>query len=90
MPPAYKSTCTKRFWKLYDELPPEIQAQAKDAYKQFAANPLSSGLNFEQLKSRPELYSVRVTKQYRAVGRVSGGQIVWAWIGTHNEFDKMF
>jgi hypothetical protein len=27
---------------------------------------------------------------HRAVGKRTGDTIEWAWIGTHNEFDKLF
>ncbi len=34
--------------------------------------------------------SVRLSAQYRAVGQRSGHEIVWVWIGSHNDFDKLF
>jgi len=36
------------------------------------------------------LWSVRISAQYRAVGERRGETMSWAWIGTHNEFDKLF
>jgi hypothetical protein len=38
----------------------------------------------------PNVWSVRVSAQYRAVGQRSGDEIVWVWIGSHNDFDKLF
>jgi hypothetical protein len=35
-------------------------------------------------------WSVRIGEQYRAVGERVGDKIIWTWIGTHNEFDKLF
>jgi hypothetical protein len=35
-------------------------------------------------------WSVRVSAQYRAVGQRSGDEITWVWIGSHNDFDKLF
>jgi hypothetical protein len=37
-----------------------------------------------------DLWSVRVTLDIRAVGYREGDIIEWAWIGAHNEFDKVF
>lgn len=37
-----------------------------------------------------QVWSVRVNEQYRALGERQGDTIWWAWIGTHNEFDKLF
>jgi len=31
-----------------------------------------------------------VSDGYRAVGIRTGDTIVWFWIGSHNEFDKLF
>ena len=38
----------------------------------------------------PTYGSVRVSAQYRAVGQRSGDEITWVWIGSHNDFDKLF
>ena len=36
------------------------------------------------------VWSVRISDLYRAVGERHGDTISWAWIGTRNEFDKLF
>ncbi len=38
----------------------------------------------------PDYGSVRVSRDIRVVGKRRGDTIEWAWIGTHNEFDKLF
>jgi hypothetical protein len=35
------------------------------------------------------VWSVRINLQYRALGRRRGELIVWFWIGTHDEYDKL-
>ncbi len=47
-------------------------------------------LHFKKLNRVPNAWSVRIGKQYRAVGERSGDAIEWFWIGTHNEFDNLF
>jgi hypothetical protein len=42
------------------------------------------------LAGHEQIWSVRVTAQYRAVRERRGDKIVWVWIGSHNEFDKLF
>jgi hypothetical protein len=38
----------------------------------------------------PTIYSARVGAHYRAVGtRKTDDLIVWYWIGTHAEYDKL-
>ena len=34
------------------------------------------------------LYSVRITDSYRAVGLLEGDTILWAFIGTHDEYER--
>jgi len=36
------------------------------------------------------IWSVRINEQYRAVAERHGDSVVWVWIGSHNDFDKLF
>ena len=40
------------------------------------------------MKNNP--WSVRITRDYRAVALRSGEEWVWLWIGDHQEFDRRF
>ena len=35
------------------------------------------------------MYSVRVSMDYRALGVVNEGEIIWFWIGTHEDYDRL-
>ena len=35
------------------------------------------------------IYSVRVTLGYRALGLLQKDEIVWFWIGSHAEYDRL-
>jgi hypothetical protein len=78
-----------RFRKLFSALPKHIQQQAREAYKQFKKNPFSPGLNFKQVHAIKPIYSVRINIEYRAVGIKSGNEIIWFWIGSHDDHDKL-
>ncbi len=78
------------FWRAYEKLPPSVKERARLAYQVFAVNPDHPSLRFKKLQGTGELWSVRVSDQYRAVGVRSGDTVQWIWIGTHNEFDKLF
>lgn len=78
------------FWRCYGRLSGETKERAREAYRLFADNPFHSSLHFKKLKARADVWSVRVTDQYRAVGVRRGEIVEWIWIGTHNEFDKLF
>jgi hypothetical protein len=68
--------------------PIEIPHAVCSAY--FSANPAHNSLQFKKLRRHANLWSVRVTLDVRAVGYREGDIIEWLWIGTHNEFDKLF
>ncbi|MGH2515325.1 MAG: hypothetical protein ACRDHP_06690 [Ktedonobacterales bacterium] len=76
---------------MYNRLPERVRQQARTAYRQFATNPTHPGLNFEHIQgTRAPIYSARVSEQYRVSGRKEDGDtIVWFWIGTHNEYEKL-
>jgi plasmid maintenance system killer protein len=78
------------FWRAYAQLDPRIKRAARAAYQLFAENPEHPSLRFKKLQGYANVWSVRINDQYRAVGERTGDTIEWAWIGSHNDFDKMF
>ncbi len=78
-----------KFWKLYLALPVEIRKQAKTAYTQFKSNPYHPSLQFKRVHSSKPIYSARINIDYRAVGIVDGVEIIWFWIGSHREYEKL-
>lgn len=84
------SQTVDRFWRLYYALPDEVRQAARNAYRQFAVDSAHPGLHFHRLQAAPNLWSVRITRDYRAVGMLVGDTITWFWIGSHSEFDRTF
>ena len=84
------SRTSRRFWEYYHGLPIDVQRAARKAYRLFRDNPAHPGLRFERLACDRRLWAVRVTRDYRAVGLREGNTIAWAWIGNHEEFDRLF
>ncbi len=70
-------------------LPAPVQRQAREAYRLFRQNPGHPGLRFEQVWSDPPTYSARVGISYRALGTLDGDTVIWFWIGTHADYDKL-
>jgi hypothetical protein len=62
-----KSTTAARFWKLFQQLPPEVQRQAFKAYELFSENPAHPSLRFEEIDARGHLWSARVSEKYRVI-----------------------
>lgn len=83
------SHTTERFRKLLANLPKEIQKQAKEAYTVFEKDPHHPGLRFKRVHSKRPIYSVRVSRDYRALGIQQDGEMIWFWIGSHSDYDKI-
>jgi len=84
-----KSRTTERFRKAFSQLPNDVQEQAKGAYKLFVQNPYHPGLRFKKIHPVREIYSVRVSLGYRALGVRENDDMIWFWIGTHSDYDKL-
>jgi len=71
------------------DLPAEIKVAADAAYELFRRNPHHPSLQFKKVHTTEPVYSVRVTGSHRAVGVVTGNEIVWFWIGKHDEYETL-
>ena len=67
-------------------MPAEIRELADRCYALLKSNPLHPSLRF---KTVGKYRSVRVGLYYRALGVESDDGVVWFWIGTHAEYDKL-
>jgi hypothetical protein len=83
------SRTTKRFRSGLRALPAEVRRQAGGAYKVFVANLHHPSLQFKQIHATEPIYSVRISRNYRAVGVLHGQEIVWFWIEPHDEYEKL-
>ncbi len=75
-----------RFWRCYEALPDELKRLADknfDLPKQDARHPSL------QLKKVRRFWSVRVGLHHRSLAVEQAGDLVWFWIGTHAEYDKL-
>jgi hypothetical protein len=84
-----KSRTTDRFWKCYALLPADTKKRAKEAYKHFMKDPYHPGLHYKRVHSSRPIFSVRITKDYRAVGILPEHEMIWFWIGAHSEYEQL-
>ena len=84
-----KSITTSQFWKHYDALPEEVQRQADRAYVLWQINPHGHGLYFKRAGKQQPVYSVRISRGYRALGILEGDTILWFWIGAHDQYERL-
>lgn len=47
------------------------------------------GLQFKKLDSHDNIYSGRIGLEYRALAVMKKDRIVWYWIGSHSDYDRL-
>lgn len=69
-----------------DSLPKEVQALAHENIKLLKTNPRHPSLHFKKVG---KYSSFRVGLRYRALGVECPDGILWFWIGSHAEYDRI-
>jgi len=80
------SHTTRSFRKAFRALPPHVRQRARAAYKLWRENPNLPGLRFKRIGNN---VSVRVGRNYRALGILQGDTVRWHWIGKHDVYDRI-
>jgi hypothetical protein len=81
-----KHFASPQFWRYYRQLPPEVRALADKNFKLLKADSKHPSLHFKKID---RLSSVRVGVHYRALGLDKPEGVVWFWIGSHADYDKL-
>jgi hypothetical protein len=84
-----RSRATPRFWEAYNALPDAPKQRARVAYGRFQQDAKHPSLRFKRVHETEPIYSVRVTRDCRALGVLEGGEVVWFWIGSHADYDRL-
>jgi len=74
------------FWKTYERLPVNIRKVADQCYEILKSNPRHPSLHFKKIG---KYSSVRVGLYFRALAVEIPDGLLWLWIGTHDEYQKM-
>ena len=82
---------TAGFWKEYRALPQEIRNRADERFSLLKANQQHHSLQFKKLGERhgQEIWSARVTLNYRALAIKRTDGYLWFWIGDHDTYDLL-
>ena len=83
------SQVTEDFWHYFSRLPETVKAQARKSYRLWKENPSHPGLHFKRIHAQESLYSVRISKGWRALGLVNDDVMTWFWVGTHGDYEKL-
>ena len=80
------SRTTRSFREAFRALPPDVRQRARRAYRLWRENPDIPGLRFKRVGHE---VSVRIGRDYRALGVLEGDTVNWYWIGKHDEYDRL-
>lgn len=85
-----KSAVLPSFWVKYGQLNDKIKQSARKAYRLWASNPFHPSLHFKCINSKENIWSVRITRNCRAIGVLEGDTVTWFWIGNHDNYEQLF
>ena len=81
-----KHLASPAFWSSYHALPKDVRALADKNFALLKADRAHPSLHFKKLG---KVWSARVGAHYRALAVEVDGGLLWVWIGTHAEYDKL-
>jgi hypothetical protein len=84
-----KSELTDDFVACFRRLPQRIKQQARKAYRTWSADQKHPGIDFKRVGLKSPVYSVRIGIGWRALGLKRNSTILWFWIGSHAEYDRL-
>jgi len=67
-----------------------MQAQARKAFGLWNENPFHPSLHFKCINVEENIWAVRISRGYRALGVMDGNTVTWFWVGSHTEYEKYF
>ena len=81
----------KDFWQHYRSLSQEIQTRADRQFSLLKTSPHHPSLQFKKVAEvrGQDLYSARVTLDYRALALKRSDGYLWFWIGDHKTYDSL-
>lgn len=74
------------FWELYHALEPAVRRLADKNFELLRRSPYHPSLHFKRVG---RFWSVRIGISHRAVAVCREDDVVWFWIGPHDEYDKL-
>lgn len=77
---------SRRFWRCYRGLPKHVRQLADRSYDLLKSNPAHPSLHF---KAIGQFRSARIGLHYRALAVEAGDDLVWFWIRSHADYDKL-
>ena len=74
------------FWDCYQRLPQNIREIANKNFELLKQNPHHPSLHFKKID---KYRTIRVSRYYRAIAVEVPEGLLWFWIGSHPEYDRI-
>lgn len=81
-----KHFASPRFWECYDRLPASVRQLADQCFELLKEDPRHPSLHFKKID---KYRSVRVGLHYRAIAVEVPEGLLWFWIGSHADYEKL-
>jgi len=81
-----KHFASPRFWECHERLPAAVRQLAGQSFELLKANPRHPSLHCKKIG---KYRSARIGLHYRALAVEVPEGVLWFWIGTHSDYDKL-
>jgi hypothetical protein len=83
-----KSKTLPSFWSAYRTLPDAAKRAARKTYQLWSDAPFHPSLHFKCVEPEERVWSIRLTRNYRALGILEGDTVTWFWVGNHENYEQ--
>ena len=84
-----RSKTLPAFWAAYARLSEPERQGARKAFSLWAGNPFHPSLRFKCVNREEDLWSVRISRGYRALGILENETVTWFWVGSHDDYERL-
>lgn len=85
-----KSATLLSFWESYKLLDSQTKQRTRKTYYLWRDNPFHPSLHFKCINREENIWSVRISLNYRAVGILEKDTVTWFWIGSHTKYEEFY
>ncbi len=78
---------SKSFWEKYDLLPRSVREVADKNFEILKFNPKHPSLHLKKIDKKYR--SIHIGIKYRALAIEVDDGLLWFWIGSHNDYNKL-
>jgi hypothetical protein len=60
------------------------------AFSLWNESPFHPSLRFKCVNRDEDIWSVRISRGYRALGILENDTVTWFWVGSHDDYERFF